>query len=50
LCSIYEIAEYQNGKEGPPPSASAGYTGVLVRLSRVNPDMIRDLLGMAYGL
>jgi hypothetical protein len=25
-----------------------GYTGVLVRLSRVNPDVLRDLLGMAY--
>jgi hypothetical protein len=24
------------------------YTGVLVRLSRVNPDALRDLLGMAY--
>jgi hypothetical protein len=26
----------------------AGYTAVLVRLSRVNPDLLRDLLGMAY--
>jgi hypothetical protein len=26
----------------------ADYTGVLVRLSRVNPDVLRDLLGMAY--
>jgi hypothetical protein len=25
-----------------------GYTAVLVRMSRVNPDMLRDLLGMAY--
>ncbi len=25
-----------------------GYTAVLVRLSRVNPGMLRDLLGMAY--
>jgi hypothetical protein len=25
-----------------------GYTAVLVRLSRVNPDALRDLLGMAY--
>jgi hypothetical protein len=25
-----------------------GYTAVLVRLSRVNPDTLRDLLGMAY--
>src|SRR5580700_4452454 len=25
-----------------------GYTGVLVRLSRVEPDVLRDLLGMAY--
>jgi hypothetical protein len=25
-----------------------GYNAVLVRLSRVNPDMLRDLLGMAY--
>ncbi len=25
-----------------------GYTSVLVRLSRVNVDMLRDLLGMAY--
>lgn len=25
-----------------------GYTAVLVRLSRVNADMLRDLLGMAY--
>ncbi len=25
-----------------------GYSAVLVRLSRVNPDMLRDLLGMAY--
>jgi hypothetical protein len=25
-----------------------GYTAVLVRLSRVNSDMLRDLLGMAY--
>ena len=25
----------------------ADYTGVLVRLSRVNPDVLRDLLGMA---
>ena len=24
------------------------YSGVLVRLSRVNPDVLRDLLGMAY--
>src|SRR5713226_131112 len=24
------------------------YTAVLVRLSRVNPDVLRDLLGMAY--
>jgi len=26
----------------------AGYTAVLVRLSRVNPGLLRDLLGMAY--
>lgn len=25
-----------------------GYTAVLVRLSRVNPGVLRDLLGMAY--
>ncbi len=25
-----------------------GYEGVLVRLSRVNPNVLRDLLGMAY--
>ena len=25
-----------------------GYNAVLVRLSRVSPDMLRDLLGMAY--
>ena len=25
-----------------------GYNAVLVRLSRVNPDALRDLLGMAY--
>jgi hypothetical protein len=25
-----------------------GHTSVLVRLSRVNPDVLRDLLGMAY--
>src|SRR5450631_449845 len=25
-----------------------GYNAVLVRLSRVNPDVLRDLLGMAY--
>jgi hypothetical protein len=25
-----------------------GYNAVLVRVSRVNPDMLRDLLGMAY--
>jgi hypothetical protein len=25
-----------------------GYTAVLVRLSRVNPDVLQDLLGMAY--
>jgi hypothetical protein len=25
-----------------------GYSGVLVRLSRVNPDVLRDLLGMAH--
>ena len=25
-----------------------GYPSVLVRLSRVNPDVLRDLLGMAY--
>jgi hypothetical protein len=25
-----------------------GYTAVLVRLSRVTPDVLRDLLGMAY--
>jgi hypothetical protein len=25
-----------------------GYTAVLVRLSRINPDVLRDLLGMAY--
>jgi hypothetical protein len=24
------------------------YSGVLVRLSRVNPEVLRDLLGMAY--
>src|ERR1700677_209107 len=28
----------------------AGYTGVLVRLSRVNPGMLRDLFGMAHKL
>lgn len=27
-----------------------GYAGVLVRLSRVNADVLRDLLGMAYKL
>jgi hypothetical protein len=26
----------------------AGYSAVLVRLSRVNPDALRDLLGVAY--
>ena len=26
----------------------AGYNAVLVRLHRVNPDVLRDLLGMAY--
>jgi hypothetical protein len=26
----------------------AGYNFVLVRLSRVSPDVLRDLLGMAY--
>jgi hypothetical protein len=26
----------------------AGYPSVLVRLSRVDPDVLRDLLGMAY--
>ena len=26
----------------------AGYNAVLVRLSRVNPNVLRDLLGMAY--
>jgi hypothetical protein len=25
-----------------------GYTGVLVRLCRVNPEVLRDLLGVAY--
>ena len=25
-----------------------GYSAVLVRLSRINPDALRDLLGMAY--
>ena len=25
-----------------------GYTAVLVRLSRINPDVLRDLLGMAF--
>jgi hypothetical protein len=25
-----------------------GYTAVLVRLYRINPDVLRDLLGMAY--
>jgi hypothetical protein len=25
-----------------------GYNAVLVRLSRVNPDVLRDLIGMAY--
>ncbi len=25
-----------------------GYSAVLVRLSRVNPEVLRDLLGMAY--
>lgn len=25
-----------------------GYNAVLVRLSRINPDALRDLLGMAY--
>jgi hypothetical protein len=25
-----------------------GYNAVLVRLSRVNPDVLRDLLGMAH--
>jgi hypothetical protein len=25
-----------------------GYSAVLVRLSRVSPDVLRDLLGMAY--
>jgi hypothetical protein len=26
----------------------AGYTGVLVRLSRIHPDALRDLIGMAW--
>ncbi len=26
----------------------AGYSAVLVRMSRMNPDALRDLLGMAY--
>jgi hypothetical protein len=26
----------------------AGYTAVLVRLSRVTPDILRDVLGMAH--
>ena len=26
----------------------SGYSAVLVRLSRVDPDMLKDLLGMAY--
>ncbi len=26
----------------------AGYTGVLVRLSRITPDVLRDLLGLAH--
>ena len=30
------------------PNHYVGYNAVLVRLSRVNPDMLRDLLGMAY--
>ena len=30
------------------PDHYVGYTAVLVRLSRVNPDVLRDLLGMAY--
>jgi hypothetical protein len=30
------------------PDHYVGYTGVLVRLSRVEPDVLRDLLGMAY--
>jgi hypothetical protein len=28
----------------------AGYQGVLVRFSRVNPDVLRDLLGMAHKI
>jgi hypothetical protein len=30
------------------PDHYVGYTAVLVRLSRVNRDVLRDLLGMAY--
>jgi hypothetical protein len=30
------------------PDHYVGYTAVLVRLSRVNHDVLRDLLGMAY--
>ncbi len=30
------------------PDHYARYTAVLVRLSRVNPDVLRDLLGMAH--
>lgn len=30
------------------PGHYVGYTAVLVRLSRVNQDVLRDLLGMAY--
>ena len=30
------------------PDHYAGYSAVLVRLSRVNPGVLRDLLGMAY--
>jgi hypothetical protein len=30
------------------PNHYVGYSAVLVRLARVNPDVLRDLLGMAY--
>jgi hypothetical protein len=30
------------------PDHYEGYTGVLVRLSKVKPDVMRDLLGMAH--
>ena len=44
------IASYDSAHNHHPTYSDhyVNYSAVLVRLSRVNPDVLRDLLGMAY--